>query len=96
MVFLEEVGTGCALRVGVDDTLAGPLRPSAGSQNLLGLRDDLIVEDIDELALLRGRGILDVVGDEDGPEARDSKRPGVEAVLEVIGALAVRHDCVRR
>lgn len=51
----------------------------------------MLVEQVDELALLCGAGIWHLMGDEDRAQARDGQRPRVEARLEIINVLNVRH-----
>lgn len=51
----------------------------------------MLIEQVDELALLCRAGIGHLVGDEDGAQARDGQRPRVEARLEIINILDVRH-----
>lgn len=77
--------------VGVDDAHARSLCAGALGEDFLGLRYDLLIEEVDQLRLLRRGGIVDVVGDKDGSKARHSQRLWVEPILQVIN-FAVRHD----
>jgi hypothetical protein len=79
------------MRVGIHDASACALRAGAGGQNLTRLRQNMFIKELNQLRLLGLRWILDVVGDEDGAQARDGQRPWIEVRLQVINALRVGH-----
>ncbi len=76
---------------GVNDAFAGSFARARAARYFSGLRHHLIVEDLNELALLRIGGVVHIMRDEDGSEPWHSQRRRVEAALKVIDTLSVGH-----